>query len=77
MVQEVVIGLVKQKKVKITDGKFLGWGGKIFWYLLVQNGNLFTKAIHYWVPSIATMNNYLWGKEFSEWNEKCFNHTIS
>ncbi|MEC7169181.1 MAG: PQQ-dependent sugar dehydrogenase, partial [Pseudomonadota bacterium] len=49
----------------------LGWGGTNYSGIPIgpkwKPG--FTKAIHYWVPSIATSAIAIYnGKEFSEWN---------
>ena len=51
--------------------KILGWGGTNYSGIPIgpkwKPG--FTKAIHYWVPSIATSAITIYkGKEFSEWN---------
>ena len=53
--------------------KILGWGGKN--YSCIPIGPkwkpAFTKAIHYWVPSIAASAITIYnGLEFKEWNEK-------
>ena len=59
------------KKGENYGWKILGWGGTNY------NGTKigpkwkpgFTKAIHYWVPSIATSAITIYkGKEFKEWN---------
>ena len=51
--------------------KLLGWGGKNYSGTVIgpkwKSG--FTKAIHYWVPSIATSAIAIYnGKEFNNWN---------
>ena len=51
--------------------KLLGWGGKNYSGTVIgpkwKSG--FTKAIHYWVPSIATSAIAIYkGKEFNDWN---------
>jgi quinoprotein glucose dehydrogenase len=71
MEQEVVTGLVKQKKGENYGWKILGWGGKNYSGTKIgpkwKPG--FTKAIHYWVPSIATSAITIYrGNEFKEWN---------
>ena len=59
------------KKGQNYGWKILGWGGKNYSGLPIgpkwKPG--FTKAIHYWVPSIATSAITIYkGKEFKEWN---------
>ncbi len=59
------------KKGENYGWKILGWGGKNYTGLPIgpkwQPG--FTKAIQYWVPSIATSAITIYkGKEFNEWN---------
>ena len=59
------------KKGENYGWKILGWGGKNYSGLPIgpkwKPG--FTKAIQYWVPSIATSAiNIYRGNEFSEWN---------
>ena len=59
------------KKGENYGWKILGWGGKN--YSGVSIGPKwkpgFTKAIHYWVPSIATSAITIYkGDEFKEWN---------
>ena len=50
--------------------KVLGWGGKNYWGTRIGPKWLpgFTKAIHYWVPSIAVSAIAIYkGNEFKEW----------
>ena len=59
------------KKGENYGWKILGWGGKNYSGTPIgpkwKPG--FTKAIHYWVPSIAVSAiTIYYGKEFSEWN---------
>ena len=59
------------KKGENYGWKILGWGGKNYSGIPIgpkwKPG--FTKAIHYWVPSIAVSAITIYnGKEFSEWN---------
>jgi glucose/arabinose dehydrogenase len=59
------------KKGENYGWKILGWGGKNYTGTTIgpkwKPG--FTKAIHYWVPSIATSAITIYkGDEFSEWN---------
>ena len=59
------------KKGENYGWKILGWGGKNYSGTKIgpkwQPG--FTKAIQYWVPSIATSAIQIYkGKEFEEWN---------
>ena len=59
------------KKGENYGWKILGWGGKNYSGTAIgpkwKPG--FTKAIHYWVPSIAVSAISIYnGKEFSEWN---------
>ena len=59
------------KKGENYGWKILGWGGKNYSGTPIgpkwKPG--FTKAIHYWVPSIAVRAITIYnGKEFSEWN---------
>ena len=59
------------KKGQNYGWKILGWGGKNYSGSKIgpkwKPG--FTKAIHYWVPSIATSAITIYkGKEFKEWN---------
>ena len=59
------------KKGENYGWKILGWGGKNYSGLPIgpkwKPG--FTKAIQYWVPSIAISNIAIYkGKEFNEWN---------
>lgn len=59
------------KKGENYGWKILGWGGKNYSGLPIgpkwKPG--FTKAIHYWVPSIATSAITIYkGEEFKEWN---------
>tara|TARA_Y100001970_G_C14225689_1_gene855516 strand:+ start:1512 stop:2576 length:1065 start_codon:yes stop_codon:yes gene_type:complete len=59
------------KKGENYGWKILGWGGKNYSGLPIgpkwKPG--FTKAIHYWVPSIATSAITIYkGDEFREWN---------
>ena len=59
------------KKGENYGWKILGWGGKNYSGTKIgpkwKPG--FTKAIHYWVPSIATSAITIYkGKEFEEWN---------
>ena len=59
------------KKGENYGWKILGWGGKNYSGLSIgpkwKPG--FTKAIQYWVPSIATSAIAIYkGKEFEEWN---------
>ena len=59
------------KKGENYGWKILGWGGTNYSGIPIgpkwKPG--FTKAIHYWVPSIATSAITIYkGKEFSEWN---------
>ncbi len=59
------------KKGENYGWKILGWGGKNYSMLPIgpkwKPG--FTKAIKYWVPSIATSAITIYkGEEFSEWN---------
>lgn len=59
------------KKGENYGWKILGWGGKNYSGLQIgpkwKPG--FTKAIHYWVPSIATSAITIYkGEEFKEWN---------
>ncbi len=59
------------KKSENYGWKILGWGGKNYSGTTIgpkwKPG--FTKAIHYWVPSIAVSAITIYnGKEFSEWN---------
>jgi aldose sugar dehydrogenase len=59
------------KKGQNYGWKILGWGGKNYSGTKIgpkwKPG--FTKAIHYWVPSIATSAIIIYkGKEFEEWN---------
>jgi len=59
------------KKGKNYGWKILGWGGKNYTGTSIgpkwKPG--FTKAIQYWVPSIATSAITIYkGKEFKEWN---------
>jgi aldose sugar dehydrogenase len=59
------------KKGQNYGWKILGWGGKNYSGIKIgpkwKPG--FTKAIHYWVPSIATSAITIYkGKEFEEWN---------
>ena len=59
------------KKGENYGWKILGWGGKNYSGTSIgpkwKPG--FTKAIHYWVPSIAISAIAIYkGKEFSEWN---------
>lgn len=59
------------KKGQNYGWKILGWGGKNYSGTKIgpkwKPG--FTKAIHYWVPSIATSAITIYkGKEFEEWN---------
>jgi glucose/arabinose dehydrogenase len=61
------------KKGENYGWKILGWGGKNYSGLPIgpkwEPG--FTKAIHYWVPSIAASAITIYdGKEFKEWNGK-------
>jgi aldose sugar dehydrogenase len=61
----------ESKKGENYGWKILGWGGKNYSGSSIgpkwQPG--FTKAIHYWVPSIATSAISIYkGKEFKEWN---------
>ena len=71
MEQKVEIGLGEVKKGENYGWKILGWGGKNYSGLPIgpkwKPG--FTKAIQYWVPSIATSAITIYkGKEFEEWN---------
>ncbi len=59
------------KKGENYGWKILGWGGKNYSGIPIgpkwKPG--FTKAIHYWVPSIATSAITIYkGEEFNEWN---------
>ena len=59
------------KKSENYGWKILGWGGKNYSGILIgpkwEPG--FTKAIQYWVPSIATSAITIYkGEEFKEWN---------
>ena len=59
------------KKGENYGWKILGWGGKNYSGILIgpkwKPG--FTKAIQYWVPSIATSAIIIYkGEEFKEWN---------
>jgi glucose/arabinose dehydrogenase len=59
------------KKGENYGWKILGWGGKNYAGTFIgpkwKPG--FTKAIHYWVPSIATRAITIYkGNEFNEWN---------
>tara|TARA_A100001388_G_C28499047_1_gene370750 strand:- start:226 stop:639 length:414 start_codon:yes stop_codon:yes gene_type:complete len=59
------------KKGENYGWKILGWGGKNYSGTKIgpkwKPG--FTKAIHYWVPSIATSAITIYkGDEFKEWN---------
>jgi quinoprotein glucose dehydrogenase len=59
------------KKGENYGWKILGWGGKNYSGISIgpkwKPG--FTKAIHYWVPSIATSAITIYkGEEFKEWN---------
>ena len=59
------------KKGENYGWKILGWGGTNYSGIPIgpkwKPG--FTKAIHYWVPSIATSAITIYkGKEFSDWN---------
>ena len=59
------------KKAENYGWKILGWGGKNYTGTKIgpkwKPG--FTKAIHYWVPSIATSAITIYkGEEFNEWN---------
>ena len=59
------------KKGENYGWKILGWGGKNYTGTSIgpkwKPG--FTKAIHYWVPSIATSAITIYkGNEFNEWN---------
>ena len=59
------------KKGENYGWKILGWGGTNYSGIPIgpkwKPG--FTRAIHYWVPSIATSAITIYkGKEFSEWN---------
>jgi glucose/arabinose dehydrogenase len=59
------------KKGENYGWKILGWGGKNYAGTFIgpkwKPG--FTKAIHYWVPSIATSAITIYkGNEFNEWN---------
>ena len=59
------------KKGENYGWKILGWGGTNYSGIPIgpkwKPG--FTKAIHYWVPSIATSAITIYkGKEFGEWN---------
>ena len=59
------------KKGENYGWKILGWGGTNYSGIPIgpkwKPG--FTKAIHYWVPSIATSAITIYkGKEFNEWN---------
>ena len=59
------------KKGENYGWKILGWGGKNYSGTKIgpkwKPG--FTKAIHYWVPSIATSAIKIYkGKEFNKWN---------
>ena len=59
------------KKGQNYGWKILGWGGKNYSGSKIgpkwKPG--FTKAIHYWIPSIATSAITIYkGKEFEEWN---------
>jgi quinoprotein glucose dehydrogenase len=59
------------KKGENYGWKILGWGGKNYSGTKIgpkwKPG--FTRAIHYWVPSIATSSITIYkGKEFKEWN---------
>ena len=59
------------KKGENYGWKILGWGGKNYTGIPIgpkwKPG--FTKAIHYWVPSIATSAITIYqGNEFSKWN---------
>ncbi len=61
------------KKGENYGWKILGWGGKNYSGIPIgpkwKPG--FTKAIQYWVPSIATSAITIYnGLEFKEWNEK-------
>ena len=61
------------KKGENYGWKILGWGGKNYSGIPIgpkwKPG--FTKAIQYWVPSIATSAITIYdGKEFKEWNGK-------
>ena len=61
------------KKGENYGWKILGWGGKNYSGIPIgpkwKPG--FTKAIQYWVPSIATSAITIYnGVEFKEWNEK-------
>ena len=68
---EVETGLVRLKKEKIMDGKYLDGEEQIIQaHRLVLNGRkVYTQAIHYWVPSIAVSAITIYkGEEFKEWN---------
>ena len=61
------------KKGENYGWKILGWGGKNYSGLPIGPKWMpgFTKAIKYWVPSIATSAITIYdGKEFREWNGK-------
>ena len=58
-------------------GRFLGWGGKNYSGIPIgPKWKLgFTKAIQYWVPSIATSAITIYkGDEFQEWNGHALSH---
>ncbi len=70
MAQKEVTGLDKLKKVKTNGWKILGWGGTNYSGSEIGPKWMpgFTKAIKYWVPSIATSAIIIYeGKEFNEW----------
>ena len=59
------------KKGENYGWKILGWGGRNYsgWPIGPKWKPGFTKAIYYWVPSIATSAIAIYrGKEFQEWN---------
>ena len=58
------------KKGENYGWKILGWGGKNYSGILGPKWKPgFTKAIQYWVPSIATSAITIYkGNEFKEWN---------
>ena len=61
------------KKGENYGWKILGWGGKNYSGIPIGPKWMpgFTKAIKYWVPSIATSAITIYdGKEFKEWNGK-------
>ena len=71
MVLKVGIGLVKAKKGENYGWKILGWGGTNYSGTKIgpkwKPG--FTKAIQYWVPSIAVSSiTIYYGREFKHWN---------